>query len=205
MYEAMVKEAYDNIVGFEKEAEVLQLPPAKKSTIAKTKARNAGRAIADAFTGKELRDIHRGRKSVMSDLSYLDKDELKAKIKDLQAGRGNYVKPALKTLGAYTGAAAALGAGIYGGKKLYDKKKAQKAQQALEAAETQKEAAEYDYTEACAYEDAALEILAELGYDIDAFAKEASEDYDYDDGMTVEEMDEAAFSYLADRGYFDED
>lgn len=52
-------------------------------------------------------------------------------------------------------------------------KAAEKAAAYYDEAQLVKEAAEVDYNEACAYEDAALEVLAELGYDVDELCKEA--------------------------------
>jgi gas vesicle protein len=198
MYEAMVKEAYENILGFEKEAGVKDV-----AATAWGGAKKAGKGYVDALTAKGVRNTYAKREKALNDLSGMDPEALKQYLKSHNLSMGSYIKPGLKTVGAVGGTAAALGLAAYGGRKLHDKKKARKAQQALEAAESQKEAAENDYLEACAYEEAALEVLAELGYDVDAFVKEASEDYD--DGMTAEEMDEAAFNYLAERGYFDKD
>ena len=196
MYEAMVKEAYDNILGFEKEAGVKDV-----AATAWGGAKKASKGYVDALTAKGVREIRKAKKADPNVIEkWMGKEWTKNSRKKMDKAA---VKELGKTVGAVGGTAAALGLAAYGGKKLYDKAKARKAQQALEAAETQKEAAENDYLEACAYEEAALEVLAELGYDVDAFVKEASEDYDSD--MTAEEMDEAAFSYLAERGYFDED
>ena len=210
MYETMVKEAYNNIVGFEKEAEALALPPAKATTIARTTARNAGtkainagRGYLDALEAKDLRGALSARKAYRDMLPCLERPEVAEILKDRGVDIGRVMKEGARTAAACAPiAAAAVGTGI-AAKKLYDKKKARKAQEALEAADAQKTAAEQDYLEACAYEDAALEVLAELGYDVEEFCKEASEDME--DSLTAEEMDEAAFSYLAERGYFDED
>ena len=79
----------------------------------------------------------------------------------------------LKRIGAIGAGALGVAGAAYGGKKLYDKHQAKKSREEevaekaaayYDEAQYAKEAAEADYAEACAYEDAALQILDELGY-----------------------------------------
>ena len=79
----------------------------------------------------------------------------------------------LKRIGAVGAGALGVAGAAYGGKKLYDKHQAKKSREEevaekaaayYDEAQYAKEAAEADYAEACAYEDAALQILDELGY-----------------------------------------
>lgn len=193
MYENMVKEAYDQIMGFDKEAGVKDVAG---SVWAATK--KAGKGYADALKGT---DIH----NAVSDL----KINPRVVSKDFRnKAKGNLALGAAKTVGAYAAPVAAATTAAVALKKRHDRKKEEQAEKAAayyDEAQLVKEAAERDYQEACAYEEAALEILAELGY-LDDFDKEADEyDYEADDNMSAEELDEAAFNYLAERGYFDED
>ena len=76
-------------------------------------------------------------------------------------------RPTGKQVGIAAGATAGTALALYGAKKLYDRHKAKQAEKAAayyDEAQLVKEAAEYDYAEACAYEEAALRILDELGY-----------------------------------------
>ena len=204
MYETMVKEAYENIIGMDKEAEnhLTHLFPGNTAEAKGTgKMAGFGKRYLDALKASDLRDVVSQRKAIAEALPGADKADIAKTIAAQGQGAGAVAKAGAKTLAAYAPiAAGVIGTGVLA-KKMHDKKKAQRAQAALEAAGEQKTAAENDYMEACAYEEAALEVLAKLGFDIDAFEKEASEVEDA--GMSAEEMDEAAFNYLAERGYFD--
>ena len=148
IYDEMVKEAYENIVdGFDKEAyhEYSNIP---QGQMHKTKA--AWKAAQKGAAAEKVHEI-------------ATKAGVAEAIKDHVAkNKGLY--------GAGAGAAALVGLSAAGIRALKNKKKSQEEETAekaaayYEAAVMAKEAAEADYANACAYEDAALEILADLGY-----------------------------------------
>ena len=98
---------------------------------------------------------------------------IEGEVSKVQEAAKKGFRPARKQLalaGGIAAGTAALGGAAYAGKKLYDRHKSKAEEQAEKAAayydEAQyaKEAAIDDYNEACAYEEAALTILDELGY-----------------------------------------
>ena len=154
-YEAMVKEAYEEIIGLDKEAGV----------------KDVAKKIGDAFTAKDYRDaanVYRNHKDTMQTIYGGSKKELR---KALNKKMGQELKKDVLVGAGKTGLAYALPVAAIGGtalalKKHHDKKKeqAEKAAAYYDEAQLVKEAAEADYAEACAYEEAALAILGELGY-----------------------------------------
>lgn len=151
IYEEMVKEAYENIVdGFDKEA------APSYAQVMKTMAENGWTKdpINNKPAGGALVPV-----SVPEDVK---ENILKRVQKHVGDHKGAY------GAGASALALAGIGTGAY--KALKNKKKSQEEETAekaaayYEAAVMAKEAAEADYANACAYEDAALEILADLGY-----------------------------------------
>ena len=149
IYGEMVKEAYENIVeGFDKEAYH------EYSNIPQGQMHKSQKAWKAAQNGASAEEIHK----IMTNPGAM------AAIKEhVMKHKGLY------GAGAGTLAAAGIATGAY--KALKNKKSksqeeetAEKAAAYYEAAVMAKEAAEADYANACAYEDAALEILADLGY-----------------------------------------
>ena len=149
IYDEMVKEAYENIVdGFDKEAYH------EYSNIPEGQMRRSKKAWKEAQKGNlSAEAIH----------------EIATKPGAMAAIKEHVMKhKGLYGAGAGTLAAAGIAAGAY--KALKNKKKSQEEETAekaaayYEAAVMAKEAAEADYANACAYEDAALEILADLDY-----------------------------------------
>lgn len=149
-YDEMVKMAYEDIVdGLEKEAYH------EYSNIPEGQMRRSKKAWKEAQKGNlSAEAIHEiATKPGMT----------KAVAEHLMKHKGLY--------GAGVGAAALAGVGAGTYKLLKNRKNksqeeetAEKAAAYYEAAVMAKEAAETDYANACAYEDAALEILADLGY-----------------------------------------
>ena len=171
MYDDMVKMAYDEIVGedFDKEAGVKDIAGKAWGGI-----KGAAGAAGRTYSGRNVRNAKAGLKNINDllndsgltpddlDLSHIGGVEgLKKSLRNAQIQRG---------LAYGIPAAAALGGAAVAGKKLYDRHKSKAEEQAEKAAayydEAQyaKEAAVDDYNEACAYEEAALTILDELGY-----------------------------------------
>ena len=168
-YETMVKEAYEEIMGFDKEA--------------------AGYAEGVATLGKKINGADRQR--IMNNVAESQaarQAHTYANPKNVFDHAAGGLNKATNSLGNTasklgdkltnfkpTGKQVAVGGGIAAGtivagltaKKLYDRhkqKQAEKAAAYYDEAQYIKEAAEADYAEACAYEDAALAILDELGY-----------------------------------------
>ena len=164
-----VKKAYEEIMGFDKEA--------------------AGYAEGVATLGQKIDDA--GKQRVLSNIA----DSKAARQSHTYANPKNVfdraaggINKATDSIGNAvggkfgeklvnfkpTGKQVAIGGGIAAGtlaaglaaKKLHDKRKekAEKAAAYYDEAQLAKEAAEADYAEACAYEEAALSILEELGY-----------------------------------------
>ena len=193
MYDDRVKMAYDEIVGedFDKEAGVKDIAgkawggikgaPGKawgamKGAPGKAWGgiKGAAGAAGRTYSGRNVRNAKMNLKNINDllndsgltsddlDLSHIGGVEgLKKSLRNAQIQRG---------LAYGIPAAAALGGAAVAGKKLYDRHKSKAEEQAEKAAayydEAQyaKEAAIDDYNEACAYEEAALTILDELGY-----------------------------------------
>ena len=178
MYNDMVKEAYEEICGeVEKEAYVKGYD---KSLAGKAwgAVKRYGRTLAgkDVKAAKNqlnnLRDsyshIYGGNENMINKMMESDyaKGIAEKMPKDIRNAR-------LKRAGAAGATALGVAGAAYGGKKLYDKHQAKKSREEevaekaaayYDEAQYIKEAAEVDYAEACAYEEAALQILDELGY-----------------------------------------
>lgn len=145
IYDEMVKEAYENIVdGFDKEAR--------------------------ARWKEEYGNLSPESISRLSDAGLKPTPTTIARIKELAGKTSSAVKKhPYVAAGVPVAAAATLGS-LAAAKALKKKNQvsedeiAEKAAAYYEAATMAKEAAENDYNVACAYEDAALEILADLGY-----------------------------------------
>ena len=146
MYEAMVKEAYEEILGMDKRASLV----GSQSTVDMHNPMTLGRAVRGDREGALSGYVRR-------------KGEAK---RDAMIDRGiNRIKQ-----GGVSGALGGIGnpnslksvAGIGG--MVANKTAAKKAAAYYDEAQFMKQAAEADYAEACAYEEAALQILDELGY-----------------------------------------
>ena len=168
-YDDMVKEAYEEILGFGKEAGVKNVAGKVGRGIS-----SASRAVAGAYTAKGYRQARRDYKDFLEANKDLGKKELKKLYKE-EGGtaKRRMLTHALSTAGAYAVPIAAIAGTGLAVKRHRDKKRAiveaeaaqaEKAAAYYDEAQYIKEAAEADYAEACAYEDAALEILDELGY-----------------------------------------
>lgn len=187
MYNDMVKMAYDEIIGedFDKEAGIKEIPGKAWGAVkgAPGKAwkgvKGAAGAVGRTYSGRNVKDIKNSwlNSQDLADLIRAGGDiegavkpgegikampkEMKSKLRNAQIQRG---------LAYGVPAAALVGGAAVAGKKIYDKRKSKAEEQAEKAAayydEAQlvKEAAVDDYNEACAYEEAALAILDELGY-----------------------------------------
>ena len=189
-YEEMVKEAYEEIIGLDKEA----APKVDRINKYKDYYSNSGsqqklmNAAADrALIREERAELRDKMKAAKGTDEYA---ALKAKNKELKKERNKNI---LTQLNPITNAKANIGhalkspkqslLGVYGGMgeafdddaaktriavDTYNKRKAERAAEKAAAyydeAQLVKEAAEADYAEACAYEEAALAILDELGY-----------------------------------------
>ena len=149
VYDEMVKMAYEDIVdGFDKEAYH------EYSNIPQGQMRRSQKAWKAAQKGKLSPEV-------IHEIA----------TKPSKAGAVmNHIKDhkGLYGAGASALALAGIGAGTYKAlknrkNKSQDEEVAEKAAAYYEAAVMAKEAAENDYANACAYEDAALEILDELG------------------------------------------
>ena len=208
MYEEMVKNAYEEILGFDKEAfaqpqrytfdtktvdqqneDVERRLAERDKPIKKfqrrvlTGATAVGGGALGALIPKAVLDSKLGDKAYNAARNEwhkekkIDMDQIDDRAKEIFK---NLKQPHKKKLMAkMLGGAAlgtALGAGaIYGASRLrhgtdkYLSRKnheeaAEKAAAYYDEAQYVKEAAEADYAEACAYEDAAIQILDELGY-----------------------------------------
>ena len=188
-YEVMVKEAYEEILGVEKTA-----APSKKridrykdyyeNSDSQQKLMNA--AADRHLIRQERAEIRDKMKAAKGTDEY---DSLKAKNKALKKERNkniltqlNPVTNAKANVGHYLKSPGRILLGGYAVPEMLDdnsakttvmadtinKRKAERAAEKAAAyydeAQYIKEAAEADYAEACAYEDAALAILDELGY-----------------------------------------
>ena len=172
-YDDMVKEAYEEILGFDKEAGIKDVAGKAWGGIkaAPGKAWGGIKSYGRTLRGDLIKDSHikSQKNKPVRDLQRLgnNPDFIPDTVKT------NWGKNIAKTVGAYAIPVAATAATAYGITKHRARKRAEQeaAQEQAEKAaayydEAQyiKEAAEADYDLACAYEDAALEILDELGY-----------------------------------------
>ena len=171
-YEGMVHEAYEDILGsMEKEAGA-QAEEYKRTYAQRyaNAARGSARGVYDDAT------IKAGREEIAK---FLKKKNGAGRVANMAHTLGNPTATAMMWRGLSNkqkaaiiggGSAAALGIGagtaalIHGKKKKKSEETAEKAAAYYDEAQLIKEAAANDYEVACAYEEAALNILGELGY-----------------------------------------
>ena len=174
-YEVMVKEAYEEIMGLDKEAQARwKMEGVTREQIDANNAARSGKslnALANRSAqrvaqnhvndrAKELRMKQTNNQTASQRASYGQPENSNLLTKGLDFAKNHKV-----------GTGVAAGLALAGGtalalKKHHDKKKeqAEKAAAYYDEAQLVKEAAEADYAEACAYEEAALAILNQLGY-----------------------------------------
>lgn len=170
-YDGMVHEAYEEILGLEKEAAPVRRHTDRipVSVMRKTPRNKMGE------TAKEiLQQRVDNRSTPASAISTRNNRSTPASVISTRNNRKAAASAALKKkIGIGAGATAGaltLAAGLYGlakhrkNKRNTDESVEKQAFAYYEASQMAKEAAQEDYAEACAYEDAALDVLDELGY-----------------------------------------
>ena len=169
MYEEMVKNAYEEILGFSKEAGLKDVAgkawdgvKGYGKILSGANVRKAKEALEDIREIDSMA-VNRHGKDKAEEIFHLKARErpYETKLRNARLSRGAAIAvPAL----------AAVGATAYGihrhnlAKNRNEQAAAEKAAVYYDEAQYVKEAAEADYAEACAYEDAAIQILDELGY-----------------------------------------
>ena len=173
MYEEMVKNAYEEILGFDKMAGIRNYDDGKLQK----KIDKLNKKTEDGYAGATRAGAIKGTVSALGSAALLHG-------LNKATGKDNLILSAIAPTGKDIAKSVAGNSAAWVGSELLkhkfrtnrlDKLKAeQNRRQSQKAAEKAaayydeaqyiKEAAEADYAEACAYEDAALQILNELGY-----------------------------------------
>ena len=171
-YEMMVKEACEEIMGgIEKQAKKRDRDEKYIDDSAAYTGRKAGRgALKGAGIGAGSGAVAGGVPSAVASYGLsrgLGASPGKAALAALGGGVAGAIPGSISFGLSGAGLGAGIGAGygaIHGGNVRQRRKQAEKAAAYYDEAQLVKQAAEADYAEACAYEEAALQILDELGY-----------------------------------------
>ena len=170
-YEGMVHEAYEDILGLEKEAgaqaDLYKATKDQRYAAADPGSRRGFYDEATTKAGKEEIEKFLAKKNKAGKGSNL-MHNLSNPVATAMMWRGLSNKQKAAIIGGGSAAALGIGAGtaalIHNRKKKKGEEVAEKAAAYYDEAQLAKEAAANDYEVACAYEDAALSILSELGY-----------------------------------------